>query len=591
MKYAIVGVFLCVFLSILAKADTPVQLRRICKTGKSNTLYFTPSSDTCSAYFQYKIWGRNGPFGSFILIDSIAVKSQDEYVHVGANPIGSPTKWSYYIEITDSCGPDYSTSSTIVAVDETPPNTTFIDFVTVDPNTNTVQVGWHLNTSPDFSYSILYKDSSGVYVPVYSGKDTFVADNNPFSDPGQKAITYDISPVDSCGNAKVFGVNPHTTIYLQHQTDTCKRSVNLSWSPYIGWSAVSSYYIYKKTGSGSYILIDSIFPPQLNYTDTITLGLSYSYYVVANQSGNTGIKSSSNSILFTTRFRIEPMSSYLALVSVEKPGDETVIIRLYNPNEECAKYDVFSGSSISTTGTGVGSIPNPSRQNGLLDLQLPFIVAQKYFSATAYNACSESYPVQNKSRYIGLSIQSGNAENRLSWDPYFTWNVGIDHYNIYRGTSDEMGVTTFQNINRAPGTDSTYIDNNLPSRVGDIGLCYYVEAVQNAGDINGVPLSSFSTTACATGDFTVFIPNAFRPEGTNKTFRPEGSYIDYELSRMEIFDRWGARLIEIQGIRKGWDGKDSNGVYCMQGVYYFKAYITSTNGIEKVFTGFVTLLN
>jgi gliding motility-associated-like protein len=95
------------------------------------------------------------------------------------------------------------------------------------------------------------------------------------------------------------------------------------------------------------------------------------------------------------------------------------------------------------------------------------------------------------------------------------------------------------------------------------------------------------------GTPTVFIPTAFLPYGVNKTFRPEGRFIDYNRSRMEIYDRWGAQLISLNGIRAGWDGKDSNGILNTPGVYYYKIYIQSTNvrEKEKVFIGFVTLLN
>lgn len=591
MRVFIAWVVLILAFSFEVKADTPVHLRRICKDGTSNFLYFTPSDDTCSGYFQYKIWGRNGPFSPFELIDSITIKTQNQYEHVDANPIGSPTKWSYYIEIIDSCGPDFSTSSSVVDVDETPPNPTLITLVTVDPVTNKVQIVWGNNTSPDFSYYILYKDSSAIYVPVYSGKDTTTIDNNPNSNPSINAITYDISPVDSCGNAKVFGINPHTTIFLQQNTDTCSHTSTLSWSPYGGWAGVSAYYIYKKTENGAYILIDSVFPSQLKYRDTITLGIAYSYYVVAHQSGNTGLTSSSNSVQFTTRFRIEPTSSYLALVSVDKPGDQNILIKVYNPNQEAKKWDVFTGANKIETNTIVGSILNPSGSAGLFDLRIPFVAEQKYYSAVAENVCFESFSSTNKSRYIRLSIDINSGQNTLTWDPYFTWNTGVNYYRIYRGTSDEMGIVQYFLLDSVSGNDSIYIDSELPPRVGEVGLCYYVEAIQNPGDVNGEPLSSFSTTACATGELSVYIPNAFRPEGANKTFRPEGLYIDYDLSRMEIFDRWGGRLIDIQGIRKGWDGKDLNGIYCMQGVYYYKIYIISTNGSEKTFVGFVTLLN
>src|SRR6478736_6097285 len=96
-KYWALPIILLLLSSVLW-ADTPVTIRRVCEDARDNHLYFTPSSDPCSAYFQYKIWGRNGTSGPFVLIDSILTKSQDEYIHVDASP-GIPTNWSYFIVI------------------------------------------------------------------------------------------------------------------------------------------------------------------------------------------------------------------------------------------------------------------------------------------------------------------------------------------------------------------------------------------------------------------------------------------------------------------------------------------------------------
>jgi hypothetical protein len=41
----------------------------------------------------------------------------------------------------------------------------------------------------------------------------------------------------------------------------------------------------------------------------------------------------------------------------------------------------------------------------------------------------------------------------------------------------------------------------------------------------------------------------------------------------------------------GWDGKDTQGKSCVQGVYFYKMNIIGTNGSEKTKTGTVTLLN
>jgi len=586
-KWLLPIIFVLLFFD--SNADAPVKIRRICKNGRDNYLYFYPSTDPCSSYFQYKIWGRNGLVGPYFLIDSITVKNTDQYIHVEANP-GVATNWSYFIVITDSCGPDYETFSDTVYVDEQAPEFTFIDSVSVDPITNQVSIGWYSNTSPDFYYYILYKDSSGTNVPVLSNsKDTFYIDTRPSSNPVLQPIKYDLSAVDSCGNAKIFTIRPHTTIWLRSTVDTCNKKVGLVWSSYIGWTNVRTYYIYKKTGTGPYTLIDSTTTPG-NYTDSITLGLSYSYFVRAfKDTSSIVVSSASNSINVNTRFRVEPTQSYISAVSVS-PSDENVFIRLYNPSEEVRKYEIFGSSELSGSYSLVSTInASPSISDYETSIQLS--KNTKYVKAKAINGCNEGFSTINTSRYIELNASNQGEQNNLIWDPYFTWNIGTDHYRIYRGTNNESGLIIYTLIDSVPGSDSTYTDDSLPEVVGENGLCYYVEAIQNPGDVNGSIEIAASTHACIIGELKVFIPNAFKPDGVNRTFRPEGSYIDYTNSSMDIYDRWGAKLIGIQNIREGWDGKDSNGIQCMVGVYYYKIFIKSTNGKEKIYNGFVTLLN
>jgi gliding motility-associated-like protein len=570
------------------RGDVPVEIRRICKNAKDNYIYFYPSSDPCSLYFQYKIWGRNGLVGPYSLLDSVLVKNTDLYIHVNANP-GIATNWSYFIVITDSCGPDYQTGSDTLFVDEIAPASTFIDSVSVDPITNKVNIGWSSNSTLDFSYYIVYRDSQSNNIVVSTNsKDTFMTDNRLSSNPSAQPLKYDISAVDSCGNAKIFGINPHTTMWLRQTPDSCARKTSLTWSPYVGWNQIRIYYIYKKTGAGQYILIDSVSSTQTTYTDTITLGIPYSYYIRAFKDSPAIISSSSNSSGFNTRARSEPTNSYISVISVLDPPE--VVVHIFNPMQEVKKYDILAASDLNGTYSVVSTI------NGFpisLNYQtiIPLDPQYKYLLANAYNACDEPFPSTDTSRYIELMAISQNAQNLLSWEPYFTWNVGVDYYRIYRGTNDALGNIIYTLIDSVPGIDSSYTDSILPSIVGENGLCYYVVAVQKPGDVNGTIEFASSTRSCVIGELKVYIPNAFKPDGFNRTFRPEGSYIDYTRSEMEIYDRWGGRIIAFKDIRDGWDGKDSSGITCIQGVYYYKIYIKSTNGKEKVFNGFVTLLD
>lgn len=586
-------VCLMLLVCLLSLADTPVRIRRICVNGVNNEIYFTPSDDTCSKYFMYQIWGRIGSFGPFLLLDSIPFKNANQFTHIDANT-GGTKNWSYYITIIDSCGPDFETRSDTVLVDRTPPESVIIDSVSIDPITNTPHIGWTMNHSPDFSYFKLYSIRN-VNVPIFPfSKDTFYIDTRIGSSPATEALRYDLSCVDSCGLETVFELNQHVSMYLTNTSDTCTKKTTLSWTPYIGWNAIRRYYIYRQTESGPYILIDSISPPQTTYTDTFTMGTKYHYFVRAfKDAPGRIISSSTNSIILSTRLRAEPSHSYLSVVSVDQPSEESTIIHIFNPNEEVTKYTIKASATINGIYSDVATINSTSQSITQYATSIPFVATQKYFMATATNVCNESFLVTNKSRYSGLTAIGRDLKNQVYWEPYFTWNTGVDYYNLFRGTSDDAGIINYSYLATLPGTDTSYLDENLPSQVGETGICYYIEAVQTNGDINGSPEHSFSTQGCAIGQPTIFIPTAFHPYGVNKTFRPEGRFIDYDRSRMEIYDRWGARLITINGIRQGWDGKDSNGILNTPGVYYYKIYILSTNvkEKEKVLIGFVTLLN
>ncbi|MES2558643.1 MAG: gliding motility-associated C-terminal domain-containing protein [Bacteroidota bacterium] len=527
------------------------------------------------------------------MLDSIPFKNASQFTHIDANA-GGTKNWSYFIAIIDSCGPDYETRSDTVLVDRTPPEPVAIDSVSINPLTNTPHIGWIMNNSPDFSHFKLYS-IKGVNTPIFPfTKDTFYIDTRIGSSPVTEPLRYDLSGVDSCGLETVFEVNQHVSMYLTNNTDTCTRKATLSWTPYIGWSVIRKYYIFKQTDLGDYILIDSINPPQTTYTDTITLGRNYRYFIRAfkDTSGRI-ISSSTNSILVSTRQRLEPINSYLSLVSVDQPTEENTIIQIYNPNEEVTSYTIRSSNALNGVYSDVATIALASQGVAQYSISIPHSSGHKYFMALATNACNESFLVSNKARYSGLTAIGRELKNLVFWEPYFTWNTGVDFYNLYRGTSDDNGILNYSFLTTVPGTDTFYVDQSIPSQVGETGICYYVEAVQSSGDINGIPEHSFSTHGCAIGVPTVFIPSAFSPYGVNKTFRPEGRFIDYDRSRIEIYDRWGAQLINLQGIRQGWNGKDSNGNMNTPGVYYYKIYILSTNvrEKEKVFIGFVTLLN
>jgi gliding motility-associated-like protein len=97
--------------------------------------------------------------------------------------------------------------------------------------------------------------------------------------------------------------------------------------------------------------------------------------------------------------------------------------------------------------------------------------------------------------------------------------------------------------------------------------------------------------------FTIYIPNAFSPDGNgvNEIFIPSGVGIDEEKYVMQIYDRWGNRIFETTDIGIGWDGNiEGQEISEMEKmsavfVYYIKLYEDGT-GVSHEYRGTITLL-
>jgi len=83
------------------------------------------------------------------------------------------------------------------------------------------------------------------------------------------------------------------------------------------------------------------------------------------------------------------------------------------------------------------------------------------------------------------------------------------------------------------------------------------------------------------------IPNGISPngDGINDVWLIEGIE-DYPNARIELFNRWGAKVYELQEAGSPWDGT-RNGAPLPDGAYY---YVIDTKKGRKAFTGAVTIL-
>jgi gliding motility-associated-like protein len=91
---------------------------------------------------------------------------------------------------------------------------------------------------------------------------------------------------------------------------------------------------------------------------------------------------------------------------------------------------------------------------------------------------------------------------------------------------------------------------------------------------------------------TIFIPNAFTPngDGTNDVFGVKG--INIREVKMHIWNRWGDKIfITEDGISNPWDGSVQNSSHqAKQDVYIYEAIVTDVFNKEHRYVGRVSLV-
>ncbi|MFL5752604.1 MAG: gliding motility-associated C-terminal domain-containing protein [Bacteroidia bacterium] len=89
--------------------------------------------------------------------------------------------------------------------------------------------------------------------------------------------------------------------------------------------------------------------------------------------------------------------------------------------------------------------------------------------------------------------------------------------------------------------------------------------------------------------FSISIPNVFSPNGdkVNDTFYISGTGI--KSFSCEIYNRWGTKIFEWDGMDGFWDGKTNN-AYAPDGTYYYILHYSGPDKKEKSEKGYLTLL-
>ena len=191
-----------------------------------------------------------------------------------------------------------------------------------------------------------------------------------------------------------------------------------------------------------------------------------------------------------------------------------------------------------------------------------------FYRVQGYNNCGNAVSSDtHKSIYLqGQISNTTDSLINLHWNSYFGWGNNIKYYHVLRSINDDSSlkyysVTTDTNTMIFAGLDAWR-------------QCFRIGAV-NALDSGMI---SYSNKVCFDFEPSVFIPNAFTPDGNflNDKFHVFAN--NWKQYNIMIFDRWGEKLFESNDPAIQWDGT-FKGAKCQEGVYL---YLVTVQGINTI---------
>ncbi len=437
------------------------------------------------------------------------------------------------------------------------PDSPFLDSISVQNLGNTVLLGWEPSASTDTRAYYIFQMQNGLVVSVDSvlgiNTTSYIASGlNPSNGP----ITFGVAAIDNCnnlGDTSVF----HSSIFLRYDLSTCLNRVDLFWSPYIGWGAQpDSYQIYQQVNAGPMVLVGTSTGNVTAFSiSNLLSGGNYSYYVRAIFTGMAA-SSTSNKIDFNADVQDLPQFAYLRKATVQPDGSvyskcfidtasDIISYRVLRADSWNGNYQVISENYL---------IPNSvyAEYTDVSALSSSQSYSYKY---QLIDKCDSASKESNRARTIHLKgIADNGFLNKLEWNTYGDWDVGVDQYNVFRSLNN--GQTYSLLVNNQ--LDTTYRDNVAEIVDTLIEFCYYVQAIEQNGNQYNFRDTSYSNRICILQKPTLYVPTAFVPGnfGGNNEFKPIGLFeklaTEYEFM---IFNRWGERIFYTKDPNQAWDGR------------------------------------
>jgi len=415
--------------------------------------------------------------------------------------------------------------------------------------------------------------------------------------------------IDACGRKAVNfdDFDYHKNMDLDVDFVECDSTMNLSWNGYYYFhsQAEVEYTIERLlplTQNGNIVAFVENFTIEEGVTTDTTFSLKvdqdsvlYAYRVVARPAGTNGYDAKSSWAADRAVWGAVPAFNYMYNVDV-LPSRE-IGLELYRDTLiDIAGLRIMRGSNPDNLELYKRIPGDPDTAlYSFTDASVSVGERPYYYQIIVENECANPIDTSNPGNSIHLKVNANSEAitNVLEWNQYQGWDSAVAFYNIYRSIDGEPATELYTTVPAGVEETQIFVDDVYDNIYAIGNYCYRVEAVQAnmnpafAGVLS--PATSNSNNVCVTQEPLFYVPNAFTPDGVNKTFGPSGQFFDFTLFEMMIYNRWGELIYESRDINKGWDGT-VDGEEAPLGSYVYTIRFVDAKGNEHRRKGTVTLI-
>ena len=516
---------------------------------------------TASCFTAYDIYYETGN-GNYNLLTSVFNPNRTDTIINNPNP--SQTGYFYMTQRGSCTNPSAITRKYSDTLDSRLSYPS-VEIKSVSVVNNTVELKWQPDAYKEIRGYLIYSDKTasnhfntpidtvfGNQIGIYTDTKVNVKDSQ---------YTYKIRTLMIC--------DPDGAITLDNQTHTsaklnitlinkCSASADLQWEKYIfGDKDVLNYEIQTRTPGTTFQTVEIVNSNTTIYTlkDLVSQD---SVYVRLKINLPNGEAAFSNERHFFSETPVPIEKDYIRYITVN--ADSSVTVMYMKDTNAVLSTPVNLEASLKQSQFQRAGQSSYSQNNIYLLFEDRSTSPAKdtYYYRIEYRDICNNVLYSDTVRTLQISVEEKpNNIAGIEWKGFDIPNINFVNYELYKVTNDIASDTVLLKVFTSQDAHTENDDKYFDSKNPDLeSVCYFIVAnyYHLSDEQPRQLLHSRSNIFCKIPTPDFFIPNAFVPEGYNKTIKPFILFSIDEGYEFIVFNRWNEVVFKTNNINDAWDG-------------------------------------